>query len=87
MKYSELILKGKEMLDALKAPFIAKKAHKDLEMQMLDLEQKIAEADVIIQNEKSANPVDWSKIGKAIDDKCLLERRLAQFRELEKELF
>lgn len=87
MKYQDLILKGKEALDALKAPFVAKKAHKDLEVKILDVEQSIAQADLTIQEQKSANPADWEKIVDAIDDKNLLEKRLQQLKELEKELF
>ncbi len=87
MTYKELLLKGKEALDTLKAPFVAKKAHKDLEVKMLDIEQEIAQADLTIQEQKSANPADWKKIGDAIDNKELLERRLKQFQALEQELF
>lgn len=87
MKYQELILKGKEALDALKAPFVAKKAHKDLEVKILDVEQAIAQAELTIQEQKSANPANWEKIIDAIDDKSLLEKRLQQLKELEKELF
>lgn len=87
MTYLELIKLGKEALDAIKAPFIAKKAHKDLEVKILDIEQKIAEAEQTINDCKSANPANWDKIGKAIDEKQLLERRLKQFQDLEQELF
>jgi hypothetical protein len=87
MKYSELILKGKEALDAIKAPFIARKAHKDLEMKMLEIEQKLAEADVTIDECKSKNPAEWEKIIDAINSKELLNRKLNQYKALEKELF
>lgn len=87
MKYQELILKGKEALDAIKAPFVAKKAHKDLEVKMLDIEQEIAQADLTIQEQKSANPANWDKVIDAINSKELLERRLKQCKQLEEELF
>lgn len=85
--YLELLRMGKEAIADLQAPFTAKKAHKDLEVKILDIEQKIAEADDTIQKCKAANPPEWSKVGQAIDDKQLLERRLKQFQELETELF
>lgn len=87
MKYQELILKGKEALDALKAPFIAKKAHKDLEVKILDIEQAIAQADLTIQEQKSSHPVNWDKLIDAIDSKDLLSRKLKQLQEVETELF
>lgn len=87
MTYKELILKGKEALDIIKAPFVAAKAHKDLEVKILDLQQQIAEDDLTIQEEKSKNPVNWKTIGDCIDKKELNERRLNQYKELEGELF
>lgn len=87
LSYAELLAKGKEALDALKLPFVAKKAHKDLEVKILDIEQAIAQAELTIQEQKSANPANWDKIIDAIDDKCLLDKRLAQLKELEEELF
>lgn len=87
MKYQESILKGKEALDALKAPFVAKKAHKDLEVKISNIEQEIAQSDLTIQEQKSANPANWDKIIAAIDKKELLERQLKQCQALETELF
>ena len=87
MTYKELLLKSKEVLDSIKAPFVAAKAHKDLEVRMLDLQQQIAEDDLKIQEEKSKNPVNWATIGDSIDKKQLNERRLKQYQDLEFELF
>jgi len=87
MTYEELLAKGKEALDALKRPYVAKKAHKDLEVKILDVEQSIAQSELTIQEQKSANPANWDAIIDAIDDKSLLEKRLQQLKELEEELF
>jgi hypothetical protein len=88
MKYLDMIsAKCKEAVDTVKNEFTAKKAKKDLEMKILEIEQKVAEAEQTINSEKSANPVNWEKIGKAIDDKEILERRLKQFKALETEMF
>lgn len=87
MKYIDLIKKGKEALDAIKAPFIAAKAEKDLEVKILDIQQKIAESDLTIQEEKSKNPTNWDLVVDKLDNKDLLGRSLKQLQELKEELF
>ena len=87
MKYIDLIKLGEQAIDALKAPFIENKNRLKLETEINDLESKIADAAVAIQNQKMSKEVDWKKVGSAIDEKELLERRLSQFKKLKEELF
>lgn len=85
--YKDLISKGKEAIAALELPFKVKKEKKNLEMKILELEQEIAKDDLIIQEQKSATPVNWDKLIEAIDKKALNERKLKQLKDLETELF
>jgi len=85
--YRDMISKGKEAIAALELPFKVKKEHKNLEMKILELEQQIAKDELTIQEQKSANPVDWDKLVSAIDTLALNNRKLEQLNALEKELF
>lgn len=85
--YKDLLSKGKEAIAALELPFKVKKEKKNLEMKILELEQQIAKDELTIQEQKSANPVNWDTLIKAIDTKEINERKLKQLQALEAELF
>jgi len=85
--YKTLLGKGKEAIAAMELPFKVKKEQKQLEMKILELENEISKDELTIQENKSASPVDWSKLIKCIDDKALNDRKLAQLKALEKEMF
>ena len=87
MKYEDLLKLGKEALDLVKIPFEVRKARKDVEKEVITIEQKIAEKDAEINNAKSARPFILKTILDAIDDKEILERELKQVNELLEELF
>ncbi len=86
-KYSDLLKMGKEALDLIKIPFEVRKAEKDLEKEIIMLEQSIAEQELSIENSKSARPIVLRTILDSIDKKDLLERDLKLAKELQKELF
>lgn len=85
--YEKLLSKGKEVIEALELPFKVRKERKELEMKILELEQQLAKDDLTIQQEKSNSPIAWDKLLKAIDNKAINDRKLAQLQSLEKELF
>lgn len=85
--YKNLIGLAKEAKEKIQIPFQVAKAHKDLEMKILEVEQSIAEANVTIEEKKTVYPAKWDEIISAIDKKELLERKLKQLKELEQELF
>ena len=87
MKYEDLLKLGKEALDLIKIPFEVRKARKDLEKEIINIEQQIAEKDATINDAKSSRPFGLDKVLDAIDDKALLERKLGQVNELLVELF
>ncbi len=86
-KYSDLLKMGKEALDAIKIPFEVRKAEKDLEKEIINLEQAIAEQELKIQETKGTRPLNLRNILDAIDEKDLKERELRLAEELQKELF
>ncbi len=85
--YARLLKAGKEAIEAAKIPFEVRKSEKDLEKEIIEIEQKISEQDLAIQTAKGARPLDLPTILNAIDKKALLERSLKQASELQKELF
>lgn len=86
-KREELIKMGKEAIEALQAPFKVRKDKKTLEAWLIDKEQKIAELENKIQEEKSAKDFKVDSILKAIDDLAIEKRKLKQGEELLAELF
>lgn len=85
--YKDLISKGKEAIAALELPFKVKKEEKQLEMKILELENQIAKDELIIQEQKSACPVEWDTLINSIDRLGLNQRKLKQFTELQTEMF
>lgn len=85
--YSKLLKKGKEAVEAMQIPFKVRKAQKDLEMKIIEIEQEIATAELTIEEQQSQHPIDWTKLIDAIDSKELKGRKLKQLKELEGKLF
>lgn len=86
-KYADLIKMGKEAIDAVKIPFEVRKAEKDLEKEIIVLEQKIAEQELKIQDAKGTRPLNLQVILDGVDQRDLLERSLKLAQELKTELF
>ena len=85
--YDQLLQKGKDAIAALERPFKVKKERKVLEMKILEIESEIAKDELTVQEQKSANPINWDSLTKAINNKELNERKLKQYQALEVELF
>ena len=86
-KYADLLKLSKDALEAIKIPFEVRKAEKDLEKEIINLEQSVAEQELKIQEAKGSRPINLKLILNAIDEKELKERELKQAQELQKELF
>lgn len=86
-KYAALLKLGKEALDLVKIPFEVRKAEKDLEREIINIEQSIAEQELKIQEAKGTRPLVLKAILDAIDIKDLKERELRLAKELQEELF
>lgn len=85
--YKDLLNKGKEVIDAIELPFKIKKEEKNLEMEILKVEQQIAKDELTVQEEKSRFPINWTKVIDAIDDLNINKRKLQTLLSLEEELF
>jgi len=88
VKYKDLLLKSlKGELEAVKIEFQVKKAKKSLESSILDLEEKIADYDIKIEQSKYLYPIDFNRVLDMQDEKALVDRRLKQAQDLLVELF
>ena len=85
--YKDLLKLGKDAIAEIELPFKVKKEQKNLEMQILELEQQIAKDELTIQEQKTKSPINWDSLVSALDNKAINERKLGQLLELEKELF
>ena len=87
MKREDLLKASKEILESIQLPFKIRKDKKTLEAWIIDREQKIAELENKVQEEKSAKDFDVEKLLTAIDNLQLERRRLDQGNTLLTELF
>ena len=85
--YKDLLKLGKDAIAEIELPFKVKKEQKNLEMQILELEQQIAKDELTIQEQKTKSPINWDSLTNALDNKAISERKLGQLESLEKELF
>jgi pyrrolidone-carboxylate peptidase len=86
-KYKDFLKAGKETLDEMKVPFQVRKAKKQLEKEIIEIEEKIATQELNIQEAKGEHPFNLDKILDAIDDMAIQERKLKQANNLMDELF
>ena len=85
--YKDLLKLGKDAIAEIELPFKVKKEQKNLEMQILELEQQITKDELTIQEQKTKSPINWDSLVSALDNKAINERKIGQLLELEKELF
>ena len=85
--YKDLLKLGKEAIAEIELPFKVKKEQKNLEMEILELEQTIARDELTIQEQKCKFPVNWHDLLNAIDNKAINERKLKQLQDLQTEMF
>lgn len=85
--YAEIIKMTKDAIDAAKAPLRAMQMKKKAEGEMLEIDQKLMDLDVKIQDLSSAHPIDFDALIRVADEQALLERRKAQFGKIIKEMF
>lgn len=86
-KYSDLLKLGQEKLDELKVPFQVRKAHKQLEKEIIEIEEEIASLELKVEEAKGKHPFELDTILDAIDDLAIQNRKLQQAKELMTELF
>jgi len=84
---SKLLKISDDAKKTLKVPFQVRKDRKALESWIIDVEEKIADLELKIEEAKGASNFNVDKILDAIDDLELANRRLVQGNALLKELF
>lgn len=85
--YRDLLKKTKEAIADAQVPFKVKKEQKQLELKIIELESEIAKNELTIEEQKSANPINWDKLINAINERDLNNRKLTQLKALSTELF
>lgn len=85
--YRDLLKKTKEAIADAQVPFKVKKEQKQLELKIIELESEIAKNELTIEEQKSANPINWDKLINAMNERDLNNRKLTQLEALSTELF
>lgn len=85
--YRKLLEKSKEAIATLEIPFKERKEQKNLELRIINLEQKIAEDELIVQSSLQKYPIDYDKWDEATDNLELTRRKLKKLQELQIKLF
>lgn len=78
---------GKDKLEEALVPVRANKAKKQAELEMCELEEKVATKQTALHEECSKKELDFKKIIKIQDDLALLERQLKQYKEILQQMF
>jgi hypothetical protein len=86
-KLEQLYKLSKEALDLIKLPFEIAKVKKDLEREIITIEQEIAELHQKEEEATAARPFKLQTILDAQDDIELAERKLKQANKLLEKLF
>lgn len=87
MTRKELLKLGEDALKQIKAPFKLAKEKKQLETWILEKEEKIAELESKVNEEKCKEVINFDTILNAEDELQLAKRRLKQGQDLMEELF
>lgn len=87
MKYSEVLKLCKEKLHETMAPLRAKEMKKKGELELAQLESKLAQEDQKVQEIAMKYPIDFYQLGEALDERDLVERRLHQLETILTDLF
>lgn len=85
--YQKLLTMGKEAVNAAMAPVRARAAHKQAELEVCRLEERIATMEQTVTEACSKNPVDFDRIIHSLDELALAERRKDQFGKIIEEMF
>jgi hypothetical protein len=87
-KYKELLKLAKDKVDEIKIPFKEKKAQKNLELRIIEVESEIADHESLIQKTiTDYDEINWDNVLNAVNNKDLAERKLKQLNSLKDELF
>lgn len=85
--YQDLLKKGKEAIEASKIPFKVRKAEKQLEVKIIELESQVADLELQMAEAESKDPLDFDSILKATNNLELKKRELKIAEDLKERLF
>lgn len=85
--YEEALKAGKEKVKEMLIPVRVKRARKKAELEMLKLEEDIANKEAAVSEECCKEDVDFPKIIDLQDKIGLLERRQKQYQKILDEMF
>ena len=85
--YSKLLTMTKEAIDKSIAPVRARSAKKRAELEILKLEEQVTKLEQEITELCSKQELNFDNILNKCDEIELAERRMAQFKELIKQMF
>lgn len=87
MKYSDVLKLCKEKVAETMAPLRAKEMKKKGELEVAQLESKLAQEDQKVQEIATKYPLDFNALSDALDERDLVERRRDQLVTILKDLF
>ena len=85
--YREALQMGKEKVAELLIPVRVNKARKKAELEMCELDEKIATKTEEVSKACTAEDVDFSALIRLQDDLAMLERRKKQYQTILDEMF
>ena len=85
--YEKCLKMGKEKVNEVLAPIRAKKCRKKAELEMAEIDEKIATCEADIHEECGKQDVDFTSIISKMDTLALAERKKKQFAKIIKEMF
>lgn len=87
MSYKDALTKGQKAVDKMLIPSKVKKYRKKAELEMCELEEKIATKEASLQRMCSSEDVNFSEIIETQDSLDLLNRRKEQYQKILDEMF
>jgi len=85
--YADALKMGKEKLKEALIPVRVKKARKQAELEMCNLEEQVAVKEAAISDACTSEDLNFKKIIELQDDLAMLERRQRQYESILKEMF
>lgn len=85
--YSKLLKTGEKALKEIQVPFKVRTAAAKLQVTVIELESEIADLELSLTQSKSADPLDFQSILKALTKLELKQRELKIAKDLQLELF
>ena len=87
LSFREALKKTKAQIDELLIPIRVKQARLQGETELSQLDEKMLNCEIAMQELCVASPIDYKKIIAKLDEIALIERQRKQFKKIMSELF